>query len=91
MAQRLGPAVEPSVASARAAELRTIADAKAAAHREAREGTTSDIVSLRRAKGKWEGVTEDYLTVVTPTAHVGRRFTGRLVNRGGVLEAEPVD
>ena len=62
----------------------------AAAHRASREGTIGDIVSLRRARGMWEGVTEDYLTVFTPTEQVARRFIGRLANRDGVLEAEPV-
>jgi len=92
-AVRLGPAVDPPVAQDRAAELRALADTKGSGYRAARDGGAADVVSLRRHMGRWEGLTEDYLTVFTPT---DREFTGRfrahlVMGNDGNLEAIPLD
>ena len=90
---RLGPAVDPPVVADRAAELRALAEAKGSGHRAARDGGAADVVSLRRQQGRWDGVTEDYLTVFTPTdRELPSRFRARLVmGKDGDLEAVPVD
>ena len=92
-AARLGPAMDPRVVADRAAELRELAEAKGAGYRAARDGGAADVVSLRRHQGRWEGLTQDYLTVFTPTdRELPGRFGAHLaVGTKGDLEAIPVD
>jgi threonylcarbamoyladenosine tRNA methylthiotransferase MtaB len=73
-AGHLGP---PAAAAERAAELRTLAERKAAAYRARRNGTKADVI----AQGGRTGMTEDYLTVALadPTVARGTRFEGTLV------------
>jgi threonylcarbamoyladenosine tRNA methylthiotransferase MtaB len=73
-AERLGPPVR---ASERAAELRALAARKAAAYREARQGTMADAIAM----GSRSAMTEDYLTVelADPTIPRGTRWRGMLV------------
>ncbi len=62
-ARRIGPPIDPRVAAERAAELRALAHAKGAAYRAGRDGSRADVVLIRRTGGRYEGLTEDYLTV----------------------------
>lgn len=89
-AERLGDHVPGDVTHARAAELREIARAKAAAHRAARDGTVADVVVI--GSGRREGLTEDYLTVVPDDVAMprGTRFAARLGADGQVLRATAV-
>jgi threonylcarbamoyladenosine tRNA methylthiotransferase MtaB len=73
-ARRLGPPVDPAVAHRRAAELRTLGHVKGERYRRLRSGTQADVVVVRRRAGRFEGLTEDYLTVHGP---VGRPPRGR--------------
>ncbi len=66
---RLGPPVDPRVASARAAELRELASDKAAAHRARRSGGAADVIVLRRHQGVTHGLTEDYLDIHLSARH----------------------
>ncbi|MBI4419844.1 MAG: MiaB/RimO family radical SAM methylthiotransferase [Gemmatimonadetes bacterium] len=85
-APRLGPPVHARVAAERSAELRALAKAKGASHRVARDGQLADIVITGRGHGRFEGVTEDYLSVYfdagTP---MGDRFVGELQVVGTTL------
>jgi len=67
------------VVSARAAELRSLGEAQAAAHRRRRIGTRADVIVVSGAAPR-EGVTEDYLTVTVadPSIPRGTRFRARL-------------
>ncbi len=78
-AERLPEPVAPGLARTRAAELRGLADRKAAAYAATRAGSSADVVVVGRA-GRRRGVTEDYLTVglVDPALPRGRRFVGQL-------------
>ena len=87
---KLGPAAEPGVVKQRSSELRILADTKQAAYRAARNDCDGDVVLLRRAGGRFEGLTEDYLSVVAPTdATLPARFEATLRHRDGTLWAEP--
>ncbi len=88
---RLGAAVDPGTAAARSAELRALAADKGAVYRARRDGARADVVLLRRSGGWFEGLTEDYLTVYTPTDRVvPGRFGAVLRHAGdGTLRAEP--
>ncbi len=66
-AKRLGPPVHPERATERSTELREMVAAKAAKYRAARTGTVADIVTIDRANGRYEGLTEDYLPVSATT------------------------
>ena len=92
VAQRIGPPVDPPVAASRAAQLRALGVAKGASYRAGRIGGAADVVSLQRHQGRWEGVTQDYLTVATPTdRELPGRFRAHLaLGREGDLEAVPV-
>jgi len=72
-AERLGPPVR---ANERAAELRALAQRKAAAHRAARQDTMADVIAM----GRRSAMTEDYLTVelADPTIPRGTRWRGIL-------------
>lgn len=89
-AERLGDPVQADVADARAAELRSLAREKAAAHGAARDGSIADVIVI--GTGRREGLTEDYLTVVPENDALprGTRFTARLSARGNVLRATEV-
>jgi len=72
--QHLGGAV----ISARAAELRALGEAKAAAHRRRRIATLADVIAATGGPGR-EGVTEDYLTVAVPdSVPRGTRYRAQL-------------
>lgn len=87
---KLGPAVEPDVMKVRSSELRKLAAEKQAAHRASRNDCAGDVVVLRRTGGRFEGLTEDYLSVFTSTDTVlPARFTATLRHRDGTLWAEP--
>lgn len=62
-ATRLPGAVAPAAIRARAAELRALGAAKAAAYRAARMGGRADAVVCGRGAGRVELVTEDYLSL----------------------------
>jgi threonylcarbamoyladenosine tRNA methylthiotransferase MtaB len=86
-ALRLPAQVQGSVARARAAELRRLADAKGAAYRELRNGRDADVVVTRRG----EGLTEDYLSVTIADTSIPRRsrFRGTLRLEHGKLTVSP--
>lgn len=90
-ARRLGTRVDPQIAARRAAELRDLGSAKAAAYRASRDGARADVVLLKRRRGTFEGLTEDYLSVYLPTddAPPGR-FAARLRLHGASLCATPL-
>ncbi len=92
-AHRLGPPVDPRVAAARSAELRTIVDEKAVVHRRRRAGDHADVVLLGRSSGRFEGLTEDYLPVSGTTERaLPARFGARLsLDADGGLTAVPVE
>jgi threonylcarbamoyladenosine tRNA methylthiotransferase MtaB len=91
-ARRLGPAVPAAVTERRAAELRDSGARKAAAHRAARQGEQADVVICGRARGRFHGVTEDYLDVGLPAASAALpRFRATLRSEGGRLVARVAD
>jgi len=79
-ALRMGGEVAPTVSRERAAELREIGEAKAAAYRSSRAGAFADVVVVGDG-AKRDGLTEDYLTVVLADGSLARRsrFAARLV------------
>jgi threonylcarbamoyladenosine tRNA methylthiotransferase MtaB len=89
-ALKLSDSVPPSVANARAAELRELVARKAAAYVASRIGGVADVVVVGAAR-QLEGITDDYLTVAAgDDAHPrGTRFTGRLARHGAELVAMP--
>jgi len=91
-AARLQDQVAPHVARERAAELRTIAAAKAEAHRRSRAGGDADVVVVREGVTA-RGLTEDYLDVALGAGAPPRasRFRAVLVARGGELRAEALE
>jgi threonylcarbamoyladenosine tRNA methylthiotransferase MtaB len=77
-AERLPGHVAASTTERRAAELRTVAEQRAAAHRASRSGGECDLVVMGTAARR-EGLTEDYLTVaVDPSIPRGTRWRARL-------------
>jgi threonylcarbamoyladenosine tRNA methylthiotransferase MtaB len=77
-AERLSGHVAASTIERRAAELRTVAERRAAAHRASRSGGECDLVVMGTAAPR-EGLTEDYLTVaVDPSIPRGTRWRARL-------------
>ena len=88
-AERLSGRVQPSIATRRAAELRSLAARKSDAYRLRRSGGPADVVVIGRGAER-EGMTGDYLTVeLEPGAfEPGDRFVGRLqTSPGGGLQA----
>jgi threonylcarbamoyladenosine tRNA methylthiotransferase MtaB len=78
-ARRLGGPVGPEETAARSAELRELADRLGRRHVEGRVGQTADVVVLGRRRGRFWGVTEDYLDVYLPTtSNPPSRFRARL-------------
>jgi threonylcarbamoyladenosine tRNA methylthiotransferase MtaB len=78
-AERLPAPVPSDVSRARAAELRALADRKAAAYRASRSGSPADVIVEGQA-GHRSGLTEDYLSVGLADAALprGHRFVGNL-------------
>jgi threonylcarbamoyladenosine tRNA methylthiotransferase MtaB len=78
-ALNLGREVSAAISRERAAELRAIGEAKAAAHRAARVGGTADVIVVGDG-AKREGLTQDYLTVELEDYAMPRRtrFSARL-------------
>jgi threonylcarbamoyladenosine tRNA methylthiotransferase MtaB len=88
-ARWLGQAVGAEVSASRAAELRATAAERGAAYRASRAGGTADIVLLRRQEGRYEGLTEDYLSVYLPADRpAAPRLRATLRRRGTMLVAE---
>ena len=86
-AERLGDRVQPAVARERAAELRAIADEKAAAYAASRAGGTADVVVIGGTPVR-TGLTEDYLEVeVAPDRARATRFAARLSTSGTRVHA----
>ena len=87
-ATRLPDAVPADVARRRAAELRALAEAKAAAHRLARAGSAADVVVIGGGTER-EGITEDHLTLGmrAPAPPRGARVRATLELEGGALFA----
>lgn len=78
-APRLGKPVPDPVTTRRSAGLRDIGHRKAAAHEAARAGQPADVVISGRSRGRYQGVTEDYLTVSLGTeTPVAPRLTAPL-------------
>jgi len=89
-ALRLAGDVPDAVRRARAAELRAIAERKAAAYRAARVGGAADVVVIGHEDGARDGLTEDYLAVDLdqPAPARGTRFQATLhvaATRRGLL------
>jgi threonylcarbamoyladenosine tRNA methylthiotransferase MtaB len=78
-AERLGGRVDPSVADARAAELRAVASDKARAYAASRAGGEADVIVIGDG-GKKHGLTGDFLPVELAdlSRERGERFRGRL-------------
>lgn len=90
-ARRLGGPVPPPVARERSEELRALVATKGERHATRRIGEPADVVLLQRHGGRAEGLTEDYLTVVTPIDTLpATRFPARLDHHGGGLTACPL-
>jgi threonylcarbamoyladenosine tRNA methylthiotransferase MtaB len=88
-APRLARPVGSAVARRRAAELRALGEAKAAAHAGRRAGGVADCVLLGRHTGRFQGLTEDYLTVYLQADRKPPvRWRATLVERNGALWAE---
>jgi threonylcarbamoyladenosine tRNA methylthiotransferase MtaB len=88
-ARRLGRPVEPKEVAARSRELRQLAAAQKAAYEARRDGGLADVVLLEHRVGRFEGLTEDYLTVYLPTAGASApRLAARLRRQGGLMIAE---
>jgi threonylcarbamoyladenosine tRNA methylthiotransferase MtaB len=88
-ARRIGPAVPPDITQARSAQLRGLADEKQVVHRRRRAGARADVVVLGRQRGRYQGLTEDYLDVYLPSVKVAPpRFSGTLGLSNGTLVAE---
>ena len=93
VSHKLGPPVDPQVATARSAELRTMVDEKARVHRRRRAGEHAVVVLLRRSGGRFEGLTEDYLQVSGATDRaLPARFGATLsIDAESRLVAAPVE
>jgi threonylcarbamoyladenosine tRNA methylthiotransferase MtaB len=90
-AERLGGQVASGVAESRAAELRSLGERCATAHRETRVGDECDLVVIGDGARR-EGLTEDYLTVaVDASVPRGTRCRARLEQDGSRLLGIPLD
>jgi threonylcarbamoyladenosine tRNA methylthiotransferase MtaB len=90
-ARRLGAPVPPAVARRRAADLRSLVEAKGRGHAAARVGGLADVVLVGRHGGRAEGLTEDYLTIALPMdAPLAARFSARLARGAAGLTARPL-
>lgn len=75
-AERLSGSVPDEVRRARAAELRSLGEAKAAAYLTQRSGGSADVIVIGQADGNRDGLTEDYVAVdlEQPAPARGTRF-----------------
>lgn len=90
-AARLGPPVRPDVSRSRSGALRALGHAKSAGYRNAQHGRVADVVLLRRAHGRFDGLTGDYLYVRVKVDQVPPpRFRARLRLADGALWADEV-
>lgn len=87
-AERLPARVDGVRVAKRAAELRAIADRKAAAYRASRVGGSADVIVIGSGPAR-EGLTGDYLDVAINdvTLARGERFAARIIERDGRLTA----
>jgi len=94
-ADRLRDHLAPPVIATRAAELRALADRKAAAYRASRSGGTADVIVIGGQGGRRErdAMTADYLSVfpTDPALPRGARFTARLALEQDRLLAVAID
>ncbi len=89
-ASKLGPPVAPRVSQRRSMELRDLAQQKSQAYRKQRDDDVTDVIRLRRLRGRYEGLTGDYLTVFLATDSTPpRRGPARLRVENGTLWAVP--
>jgi threonylcarbamoyladenosine tRNA methylthiotransferase MtaB len=87
-AGRLGKAGDPVSVAARGAELRELAQRKGRTHASGRDREEADVVVTGRLQGKYEGLTEDYLTVqISSDAPLDPRFDATLHVSGDRLAA----
>jgi len=89
-ASKLGPPVAPRVSQHRSLELRDLAQQKLRAYRKQRNHDVADVILLRRIRGRYEGLTGDYLTVFLATDSAPPpRGRARLEVKNGTLWAVP--
>jgi len=90
-AVRLGSPPDAALVHERSAVLRDLVRRKAERYARRRAGSTADVVTLSRAAGWYEGLTEDYLSVHwAATAAAPPRFRARLeVEPDGTMLAHP--
>jgi threonylcarbamoyladenosine tRNA methylthiotransferase MtaB len=87
---KLGPPVHPEVTKRRSADLRRLVAEKKTAYLAERDGSIGDVVLLRRSHGRYEGLTEDYLTVFTSSDTMPpARYEAKLRCLDGTIWAEP--
>lgn len=90
-ALRLGPPVQPAVVARRSSELRSLAAELRRKYEQTRENQKADVVILERQRGRYQGLTEDYLTVyLDAQGALPARFEALLRRNGERLVAEPV-
>lgn len=89
-ARRMDGPIADGVVTERAAELRALAESKAAAYRRRRTGGRADVIALGGGRAR-TGLTGDYLPVMIEDQTIprGERFAATLIERGGRLVAEP--
>ncbi len=88
-ARRLGKPVDPRVSAARSEELRELAASHRQRYHASRDGEPADVVLMGRQAARFEGLTEDYLTVYLPADRARpSRLRATLRQQGGVLLAE---
>ena len=81
-AVRLGARVDPKTVASRTAELRALADERGRAYRRAQDGRAADVIVLGRSRGRFRGLTEDYLEIYLSTDRaLPPRITGTLALR----------
>jgi hypothetical protein len=77
------------VAAERGAHLRNLAASHRRRYQASRDGGPADVVLMTRQAGRFEGLTEDYLTVYLSADRAGSlRLRATLRHQGGVLLAE---
>lgn len=91
-ALRLGPPVRPEVVARRSAELRELAAELRRRYERTRENQNADVVILERQRGRYQGLTEDYLTVyLHAEGPLPARLEAVLRRNGEQLVAEPLE